>query len=688
MVQQRRACAVLGLGPFAHRVLDRLPAQAPTGPRIYLRLRPAGSRAGHDWLPAALRGPGAPSLEDTRAGRRLDVLASGRATLRAHEPALRGFSARCRERGLPAALLIVTGLFDAEAAGLLDLAALVGSMEALDGVAVHLVGALAPPSDAPEPRSAARAALTLAELDAAGQGTPWELPQPGGVLVSSQAGLPAEGAMLVWPAGPRWSDDDAVSAVADVVQGLPWLPDVPVGLGALRCTPVLAPAADLRERLADRAAANTVERWLGPGEARAPLAEVEPRVLAGAPSESTDWLDRVSGRVADLRGRAAEVARDEPDAAADLVRGEVPALARAVEAELGAGRELRRAADDAARRWVAGARAQALAVADELCRQVDGGGFALIELAQEAPERLAELAAAAERRVGGANPQGAATELAEATEALKRAIDKPAGLKVRLLGRAAPRLLEPLDRWAEAFVAWAAAHHAQAAARVEAGALRSLHGDLLRAANQAQQFEVLLREAADGLRRSGRAANEAPHRGIVVMPAGAAGLDDAADSLERLGGVGGQGWLQAQDLGGDPSAGLIALRDRLRSRLGAAEASLTLGGALTSLPADSPARGELDRRVAAACAPLVGGDGREETVAVLPPDAELTDLGVEGVVVRDPRREDGLLLRVAGGLTAASLGLRKSALDEGLSRLVERSPKDPDVLWRRFPPTA
>lgn len=684
MREQRRACAVLGLGPFAHRVLDSLPAPAPAGPRIYLRLRPAPSRAGHDWLPASLRGPGAPSLEDTRAGRRLDVLASGRATLRAHEPALRGFAGRCRELGVPASLLVVTALFDAESAGLLDLAAILGSMEALDGVDVHVLAALAPPSDASEPRSAARAALTLAELDVAGQGSPWELPQPGGVLVSSQAGMPAESALLVWPAGPRWDTDEAVAAVADAVRGVPWLPEIPTGLAALRCTPVLAPAADLRERLADRAAANTVERWLAPGEARASLEDVESRVLAGAPSEGGAWLERVQRRVGDLRARAAEVARDEPDAAADLVRGEVPALTRQVEAELGVGNELRQGADDAARRWVAGARAQALAVGDELCRRGDGGGFALIELLQQAPERLAERAAEAERRVGRANPQGAADALAEATEALKRAVDKPAGLKVRLLGKAAPRLLEPLDRWASAFVAWAEAHHLQAAARVEAGALRSLHGELLRAANQAQQFEILLREAAEGLRRSGRAANEAPRRGIVVLPTGAEGLDDAADSLEQLSGVGGQGWLQATDLAGDPSAGLVTLRDRLRSRLGAAEARLTLGGALASLPAEGPAREELDRKVAAACAPLVGGEGREETVAVLPPDAEPTDLGIEGLVVRDPRREDGLLLRLAGGLSAASLGLRKSALDEGLARLVEREPNDPDVLWRRF----
>ncbi|MCO4773959.1 MAG: hypothetical protein KDA24_28255 [Deltaproteobacteria bacterium] len=688
MREQRRACAVLGLGPFAHSVIERLPAGVPAGPCFSLRLGRAPSRAGHDWLPPALRGPGAPSLVGTRAGGRLDVLAAGRATLRAHEPALATFRARCRDAGVPATLIVLAGLFDAEAAGVLDLAAMLQASESLEGVSLVLLAALSPPSNQEEPRSSARAALALEELDAATQGGPWELPQPGGVLSSPQTGSPLDAALLVWPSGPRWGADEARTATADAIQALPWLPELPAGgLAGMRSLPVLAPAAELRDRLAERYTAVAVEHWLAPGGATADLADVERRALAGGPREADDWLGGVQRRVDALVQSAEELAAQAPDAAADRVRGEVPALDRELVAEIGAEGPMRRAADDAARRWTAAARAQGRAIADELAADPDGGGFALIELAQLVPERLAELREAAERGVAGVNPGTAREQLDAAAEALREAIDKPAGLSVRLLGRGGPRLMQPLTAWADACIAWAESHWAQAAARVEAGALRMLGSEVLPAANQIQAYEVHLREAVDALRRAGRGANERPTRGVLVLPTGAAGLDEAAERLEGLGGPARRGWMTLEGLGSDPSPILVALRDQLRARLGPAEARLTLAGALASLPDEGAARAALDLAVRQAAAPLLGGSGHEDFVAVLPTDVEPAHLGLpEGTrIVLAPRREDGLLVRVAGGFDASALGLRKAALDEGLSRLTTKDPSDPDLLWRRFP---
>jgi|GEM_PF-4970735 len=691
MREQRRACAVLGLGPFAQAVLDGLPDGAITGPIVSLRLGTAGSRAGHDWLPMSLRAPAPPSLVDTRPGGRLDVLAAGRSTLRAHEPTLRAFSDRCRDAGVPAALIVVAGLFDTQAAGLLDLAAMLRASESLGEMQIVLLAALSPPADRPEPQASARAALSLQELSIANSGAPWELPQPSGVLSSPQSGSSMDASVLVWPSGVRWSQEEAVATVLDVLASLPWLPELPEGgLGAARAVPVRAPAVDVRDRLADRLAALAVDRWLAPGVPVPPLAQIEARALAGAPVDGGDWLDDVRSKLDGLVKEITALAGDAPDAAADRVRGEVPAFDRAVSAELGARGALRAAVDDGVRRWVAGVQAQGLAIADELCATADGGGFALIALAQQVPERLAALRDARDQVQQGATPGEAREVLDVATEALRVAIDKPVGLSVRLLGRGAPRLLEPLQAWRAAADAWATAHWTQTCARAEATALRRLTEQAQAMANRVQEFEVTLRAAAESVRASGRAANQQPLRGVVVLPGGAVDPDEAAEKLEHLGGEGRGAWLSVHKIGTDPAPILRDLRERLRLRLGAAEAQLTLGGALASLPDDGPSRAALDRVIAQVGAPLLGGEGREELVAILPPDVEPGDLRLPlgARVVVSPRREDALLVRVAGGFDIAALGLRKAALDEGLSRLTARSPSSPDLLWRRFPPRA
>jgi hypothetical protein len=688
MREQRRACAVLGLGPFARSVIDALPPGAFVGPVSQLELPPAGTRAGHDWLPPGLRGPLAPPLQGTRPGGRLDVLSSGRTHLATHVPALRAFRDRCHAAGVTPVLLLVAGLFDPQAAGILDLAAMLRATEALDGVQIVLFGALSPPSGAPEPHASSRAALTLQELDAAAAGATWELPQPTGVLRSSQSGSSLDGTLLVWPSGPRWSADEAAAAVADAMLAAPWLPTLPLGgLGAIRALPVRAPAADVRERLADRLAALSIDRWLGPGAVDAPLEVVEGRLLVSPPRTQDDWLAGVRARLQEVVGGAAALAVSDPEAAADRVRGTVPALDRELQSEIGAEGPMRRSAEDAARRWTAGARAQALAVVEELCARSDGGGFALIALAQQAQDRLSVLRDAAERQIGASDPGSARAALDAATERLRAAIDKPAGLTVRLLGRGAPRLLEPLQEWNGACEGWAEAIWAQAAARVEAGALAMLLSELRASANALQEFEVQLRSVGESARRGGRAANQRPVRGVVVLPGGAVDPDEAAERLERLGAPGGGPWLKPRHLLEDPAPRLLELQEHLRTRLGAAEAQLTLAGALASLPEDGPSRAALDRVVGVAQAPLLAGDGREELVAVLPPDVDPQTLRLpEGTLVaRAPRRDDGILVRLAGGFRGGALGLRKAALDEGLSRHAARDPDSPDLSWRRFP---
>lgn len=597
------------------------------------------------------------------------------------------FRDRCRAAGVPAALVVICGLFDPHAAGLLDLAASLRASESLDGMQVVLLAALSPPLGASEPHASARAALSLSELDAALSGAAWELPQPTGVLSSPQSGSPIDATVLVWPSGPRWTEEEAVASSIDALLALPWIPELPqAGLGAARALPVRGPASDVRERLADRLASLAVDRWLAPGTTDLDTDGIQLRVLGGAPGEQTDWLTSVRARVHSIMDEVRELAVSDPESAADRVRGEVPALDRAITGELGAHGVMRRIAEGGARRWTAGAKAQARAVADELAGRSDGGGYALIELCQLGPERLALLREAAEKRIGTSDPEGARSRLDVATEVLRTAIDKPAGLSVRLLGRGAPRILEPMTAWCAAFEAWAAAQWAQTAARSEAGALAALGSELLAAGNQIQGFEVRLRQAVDAVRRAGLAANQRPQRGVVVLPGGAIDPEEAAEKLERLRPNPGGVWLTAADLLEDPATPLAALRDQLRSRLGAAEAQLTLAGALSSLPPDGPSREVLDRVVTLAGAPLLGGAGREEFVAVLPPDVDPADMHLpEGtLIVPAPRRDDALLVRVAGGFGIAALGLRKAALDEGLSRLQTRKPTSPDLLWRRF----
>ena len=667
--------------------MDGLPAGALAGPCVSLGLASASSHAGHDWLPLALRAPDAPSLVGTRPGGRLDVLAGGRTALRMHEAALLMFRDRCRAEGVPATLVVVCALFDAEAAGLLDLAASLRATESLDGMQVVLLSALSPPVGASEPEASARAALSLSELDTALSGSAWELPQPTGILSSPQSGSPIDATILIWPSGPRWTQEEAVSSSLDALLALPWLPELPqAGLGAVRAIPVRGPTPDVRERLADRLAGIAVDRWLAPGDTDLDPSAIQLRVLRGAPSEQTDWLEHVRGRLESLLTEVRELAISDPSSAADRVRGSVPALDREIQSELAAHGRMQKGVEDASRRWSAGARAQALAVADELVARAAGGGYALIQLCQLGPELLAVVKESAEKRIGASDPSGARSRLDAATEELRLAIDKPAGLSVRLLGRGAPRVMAPVKVWCEAFEAWAAAEWTQAVARSESLALNVLGAELLEVGNQIQSFEVRLRQAVAAVGRADRAANQRPERGVAVFPGGAIDSEEAAEKLEGLGPHIGGAWLKASDLLEAPATLLSALRDRLRSRLGAAEKQLTLAGALSSLPSEGASRETLDRVVMQAGAPLLGGVGREELVAVLPPGVKPADMHLpEGsVAVEAPPMDDALLVRIAGGFGPAALGLRKAALDEGLRRLQERDPKCPDLLWRRF----
>lgn len=682
MKEQPRACAILGLGPFGVSALDGVAPGAFRGPVIPLQIPRATSRSGHDWLPRSLD-PAA--LPGTRPGRRLDLLTVGRNLVRPHEVPLRHFANACRAAGVPGAIVLVGALFDPEAASLLDLGALLRASEATAGLSLHAVLALRPPTEADEPRASARAALALRELAAADAGGDWELPQPGGVLRASQAGLPWDSVGLCWPGGPRWSAAEATGAVLDALASVPWLPEIPTGLWAARALPVHAPAPALRDRLADRLTAAAVDRWLAPPAAPLPLPEA--RLLAGRPSEDgVDWFAGVRRRAEAVVAGAREAG--DAEAAADGVRGAVPQLERDLRAEVGPGGPMRRAVDDAARRWLAAVRVQALAVARELAAADSGGGFLLIEAAQQAEERLGVLRDQAEAQAR-ADVKGAMEALEEATEALRVAIDKPAAWTVRLLDRKGGRLLAPLQTWLDALLSWASAVQAQSVARAEAHVLSTLARELGQAALPLQGFELALRKAAVGLGRSARAANQEPARGVLVLPGGAVDADDAADALAESLGAGalGLGGGPLEQLLGDPAPVLLELRERLRDRLGPAEASITLAGALGSLPERGGARQALDEGVRSALAPLLPG-ATEERVAVLPPDVVPSALRLpEGTaVVRRSRSDDALLVTLAGGFPLETLGLRKAALDEGLTRLRERvGPSDPDLAWERFP---
>ena len=132
------------------------------------------------------------------------MLAGGKSTLRTLEPTFASFATRCRGAGVPGTLVLLVGLFDVAAGGLLDLIAILRASEALEGLTIVVLGVLSPSPDQEEPLASARAALALEELDSALAGGAWELPQPGGVLSSPQVGAPQDATVLLWPAGPRW----------------------------------------------------------------------------------------------------------------------------------------------------------------------------------------------------------------------------------------------------------------------------------------------------------------------------------------------------------------------------------------------------------------------------------------------------------------------------------------------------
>ena len=322
-----------------------------------------------------------------------------------------------------------------------------------------------------------------------------------------------------------------------------------------------------------------------------------------------------------------------------------------------------------------------------------GGFFRLVELAQAAPERLAALVEAREADATATNVAAAQKDREVATETLRKAIDKPPGLRLRLLGKQAEQLLSPLKVWRDAIIDHASELDRQATLWAEARLIERLRADAEQAALALQLFEISLRQQLSGLRQPKVGANALPTSGVVVLPGGAVDANDAAASVAQ--GVvpadPGLDSVELSSLTGSAEPLVAAVRGRLRQRLGAAEQRLTLAGALASLPATGPGRAAIDAARSRIDVPLLGprsAAGTELVIAALPADVDPESLGLpEDVsVVRSGRLEDGLLMRLVADVPVEGLGLRKSALDEAVARLEQRRPDAPDLLWRRFPP--
>ena len=676
-----RTCAVAALGPFAIEVTEALAPGVITGPILPLRARAPGLRR-HAWMPAALRSLGADALDRSRPGAREDLLATAGRFLEANDHALAALGGSPKPT-----LVLLAGLFDPEAVALLDLAARVRSRRP-ELELIALVALTPPGSDA---AARARAGLALQELGAAFAGGEWELPDPSGVLTATQVGTELDACLLAWPDTPRWSRPEAIAALRDDLTALPWLPSLERGLGGVRVVPVRAPSLDVRERLADHLTAEAIEQWLAPGGSAPDLRALEAQLGAGLKRTGSGWLAGVAQTVDALVAEAEELAERDAAAAADLVRGRVPVIERELAGQVGPTGPLRAAADAARSDWYGTARTRALEAAGTALVG-PGGFFRLVELAQAAPERLTALAEAREAAAGATEVQAARDERDAATDALRRAIDKPAGLTVRLLGRQRDQLLDPLRAWRDATIEYASELDRRATLRAESRAIGRLRAEAEQAALSLQQFEIGLRSRLEGLRQPGSAANAVPTSGVVVLPGGALDANGAAASVAEGAAPGdaGLGAVDPSGLTGDPDPLIGRVRARVRDRLGTAEQSLTLAGALATLPAAGPGREAIESARSRIAAPLLGPRaqaGAERVIAALPADVTPGALGLpeDVVVVSSGRLQDGLLVRTVADVPVDGLGLRKSALDEAIARLEQRRPDAPDLLWRRFP---
>ena len=681
MRERIRTCALVALGPFAMEVADALPPGTLAGPVLPLRAGSPGLRR-HAWMPASLRGASTAELERTRPAAREDLLATAGRVLEENDGALSALG-----DGPHPTLILLAGLFDAEAVALLDLAARIRSRRPeLELVALV---ALTPPTNDTEGR--ARAGLALQELGAAFAGQAWELPDPSGVLTATQVGTELDACLLAWPDAPRWSHAEAVAALRDGVCALPWLDALDKGLGGLRVVPVRAPSLAVRDRLADHLTADALEAWMAPGGTAPELDALERQGVHGLPRGGSSWLVTVAQRADGIVDAASALAEGDSAAAADFVRGRVPELERDVAAEIGPAGALRRAAEAARADWYGTVLERSLESAGAALIG-PGGFFRLVELAQAAPERLAAQIEARESAAADSQIQAARAERDQATDALRRAIDKPAGLAVRLLGRRRDQLIGPLKAWRDAIVEHASELDRQATLRSEARVLGLLRADAEQAAIALQVFEVALRQHLGALREPGAGLNALPTSGVVVLPGGAVDAEGAAASVAQGAPIADAGLSSVDPLSlrGDPSALIAQVRGRLRLRLGAAEQSLTLAGALATLPTSGPGREAIDSARTRITAPMLGprsAAGAERVIAALPfgvAPASL-DLPDDAVIVRAGRLEDGLLVRTVADVPVEGLGLRKSALDDAVARLEQRRPDAPDLLWRRFP---
>ena len=676
-----RTCAVLALGPFATAVTDALEPGMITGPILPVRAGSPGLRR-HAWMPAALRSTPATELGGTRPAAREDLLARAGRILEANDAALSTLAQAPRPT-----LVLLAGLFDPEAVALLDLAARIRSRRPeLELVALV---ALTPPAGDTEGR--ARAGLALHELGAAFGGGSWELPDPSGVLTATQVGTELDACLLAWPDGPRWTRTEALAALRDDLAALPWLETLRRGLGGLRVVPVRAPSAAVRERLTDHLAADALERWLAPGGSTPDLRALERQVFGGLDRAGSSWLVSLAHRADALVDEVAALVAADPDGAAALVRGRVPELERELTGEIGPGGPLRKAAEGARAGWYATIRARGVELAGAALVG-PGGFFRLIELAQAAPERLAALVEAREADATATEVAPARADRDAATEALRKAIDKPAGLAVRLLGRQRDQLMKPLEAWRDALIEYASELDRQATLRAEARVLARLRSDAEQAALSLQVFEMGLRQRVGSLRQPDSGLNALPTSGVVVLPGGAVDAEGAAAVVADGASAADAGLDQVDPLRlvGDPEPLIDGVRSRLRDRLGAAEQSLTLAGALASLPDAGPGRAAIESARSRISTPMLGprsAAGPELIVAALPPDVTAEALGLpdDVVVVRSGRLQDGLLVRTVADVPVDGLGLRKSALDEAVARLRERRPNAPDLLWSRFP---
>lgn len=681
MRERIRTCAVLALGSFAHTVTQTLPRGAFAGPVVHLEASAPGLRR-HAWMPKALHATAITDLHHSRPAAREALLSSATRMLEANDHALRALADGSRPT-----LILLAGLFDPEAVALLDLAARIRARRPeLELIALV---ALTPPG--PDQDGRARAGLALEELGAAFAGAQWELPDASGVLTATQVGTELDACLLAWPDGPRWSAAEAVAALRDSLAAVPFIKTLSPGLGGLRVVPVRAPSEAIRERLADHLAADALERWVAPGGSPPDLAAIERGIFGGLDRSGSSWLVSLAHRADGILADAQELASTDADAASDMVRGRVPELERELQQEIGPGGPLRAAAAGSRGPWYDTARRRAIEAAGAALTG-PGGFFRLVELAQAAPERLAALVEAREADAAATDVAAAKADREAATETLRKAIDKPTGLRLRLLGRGAEQLLVPLRVWRDAVIDHASELDRQATLWAEARLIGQLRAEAEQAALALQVFEISLREKLAGLREPSGSANAVPTSGVVVLPGGALHADDAAASVAQSVAPADPGLdsIELASLTGSAAPLVAGVRARLRERLGAAEQSLTLAGALASLPATGPGRAAIDAALSRIEAPLLGplaGAGGETVLAALPADVDPEALGLPSdvSVVHSSRLEDGLLMRLVANVPVQGLGLRKSALDDATARLEQRRPDAPDLLWRRFP---